>query len=213
VHEFARWQGTRFVLKAGKALNERAAYALARIRPNSTASPACELVFNIQGGDLGTAIAWDRCDSSGPASAVGGLTGSVVSLRAACAGMFGDVRVPAGWEMSEQGAWHVMRSVDVNPPNAYDVVVQEVLEGDRSMFLDTEVGAFPLVGIRSVAAVRVMGPGPHWQELLVQWAAWDSVLKQADRLEPHVYGLGSDFDEIKGSEPARSAREQAHDEL
>jgi hypothetical protein len=50
------------------------------------------------------------------------------------------VSVPAGWEASDEGDVHVLRPSHSNPPNAYDVVVEEVLEGDRSMFLSTEVG-------------------------------------------------------------------------
>lgn len=128
-----RWEGVPFVLKAGKALDERTSYAKATLRKAPMAAAAvgrpCELLFNIQGGPLGTGIAWDV---------------------EACAGLLdpGRVHVPLGWVRSEEGpggdeGWFVLRpAAGEAAPNAYDVVVEEVLEGDRSMFLGTEVRGF-----------------------------------------------------------------------
>ncbi len=155
-----RWQGAEFVLKAGKALDARTSYARVRLRdPQTGAAGACHLLFNIQGGALGTAIAWNR---------------------EACAGLIDSsrVRTPPGWVAVDekgdtQGELHVLRPVDGESslPNAYDVVVAEVLEGDRSMFLGTE-------------------------ELLSQWRVWDRVLAQADAMEPALYPPGFDLDEV-----------------
>lgn len=55
-----RWKGVKFTLKAGKGLNERSAYARAYLRQPGGSSANCQLLFNIQGGDLGTAIAYNR---------------------------------------------------------------------------------------------------------------------------------------------------------
>jgi len=59
--------------------------------------------------------------------------------RTTCEGLFSEVVVPPGWKEVDRGNLHVLKPEDEDGPNAYDVVVQEVLEGDRSMFLDTEV--------------------------------------------------------------------------
>ncbi len=122
-----RWAGVEFVLKAGKALDARTSYAKATLRGGGGDGGPCELLFNIQGGALGTAaIAWDA---------------------EACAGLLdpSKVQVPLGWVKSEGEGAGGRRQVVLRPaagaaaPNAYDVVVEEVLEGDRSMFLGTEV--------------------------------------------------------------------------
>lgn len=118
------------MLKAGKALDARTSYAKATLRtpPGSSSSQhPCELLFNIQGGPLGgAAIAWDiaACKPAG--------------LEA------GRVHVPLGWvrrdEVVDGRGMVVLRpAAGEAAPNAYDVVVEEVLEGDRSMFLGTEV--------------------------------------------------------------------------
>lgn len=138
-----RWEGVQFVLKAGKALDERTSYAKATLRaaPQAAASSGggrrpCELLFNIQGGPLGTGIAWDV---------------------EACAGLLdpGRVHVPLGWVRSDEparegteGLFVLRPAAGEAAPNAYDVVVEEVMEGDRSMFLGTEV--------------RVLVPGMTW---------------------------------------------------
>lgn len=127
-----RWGGVSFTLKAGKALDERTSYArvvLCDGVPEGAAKAgcACELLFNIQGGKFGTAIAWNRT---------------------ACTGMIEPAAVvtPPGWlsveNEGENGLaadWQVLRpTAGENAPNAYDMVVAAVLSGDRSMFLDTE---------------------------------------------------------------------------
>ena len=48
--------------------------------------------------------------------------------------------MPPGWQASEKGDLKILTPTEKDLPNAYDVVVEEVLEGDRSMFLGTEVG-------------------------------------------------------------------------
>lgn len=56
-----RWAGVRLVFKAGKALDERSSYAKVTMRERrEPGAPPCQLLFNIQGGELGSAIAWNR---------------------------------------------------------------------------------------------------------------------------------------------------------
>lgn len=149
-----RWKGVEFVLKAGKALDKRTSYAKVTLKShNGGEEGPCQILFNIQGGELEhAAIAWNQN---------------------ACAGLISpaEVRTPPGWVASEKGDLHVMSPEEESLPNAYEVVVEEVLEGDRSMFLGTE-------------------------ELLHQWRVWDMVLQHADKLEPEVYPLGFSMDEI-----------------
>lgn len=59
--------------------------------------------------------------------------------RVACEGVLPELVAPPGWSKEERGDMWVVKALDDSPPNAYEVVVQEVLEGDRSMFLGTEV--------------------------------------------------------------------------
>jgi hypothetical protein len=61
----------------------------------------------------------------------------------ACEGVLPTLQAPPGWGVVEEDGHVIMRPTDPNPPNAYEVVVQEVLEGDQSMFLGTEV-RYPL---------------------------------------------------------------------
>lgn len=129
-----RWAGVEFVLKAGKALDARTSYAKATLRAPKGPGQGrqCELLFNIQGGPLKTAaIAWDV---------------------QACAGVLdpGKVHVPLGWVKDEgEKGLLVLRPAGAGgaAPNAYDIVVEEVLEGDQSMFLGTEVRGLGVVGV------------------------------------------------------------------
>lgn len=136
-----RWAGVEFVLKAGKALDARTSYAKATLRTPPGADP-CELFFNIQGGPLkSAAIAWDAA-----ACAPAGLAA-------------GRVHVPLGWERRDEvlegKAWVVLRpGAGEAAPNAYDVVVEEVLEGDRSMFLGTEVRERALLVFRGSGLIQ-----------------------------------------------------------
>jgi hypothetical protein len=54
----------KFTLKAGKALDERTSYAKVTLRrakgKGKRKGAACQLLFNIQGGRLGTAISWSK---------------------------------------------------------------------------------------------------------------------------------------------------------
>jgi hexose-6-phosphate dehydrogenase len=126
-----RWEGARFTLKAGKALDTRTSYAKVVLCGDGEGGReggggcGCVLFFNIQGGEMGTAIAWNRT---------------------ACAGLIDPeaVQTPAGWVVEEGGGegkdLHVLRPKDGESslPNAYEFVVEAVLAGDRSMFLGTE---------------------------------------------------------------------------
>jgi glucose-6-phosphate 1-dehydrogenase len=162
-----RWEGARFTLKAGKALDTRTSYAKVVLcddgeggRKEGTGC-GCELLFNIQGGEFGTGIAWNKT---------------------ACAKLIDPeaVRTPPGWVVEEEEkedeerGLHVLRPKDWESslPNAYEYVVEAVLAGDRSMFLGTE-------------------------ELLHQWRVWDRVLTRADAMEPELYPVGFALDEVE----------------
>lgn len=63
---------------------------------------------------------------------------------------------------------------------------------------------FCFVGIESVDRsidsldrfIRTLKQQQQNQELLHAWRLWDSVLAHADRMEPAIYPLGFDIDEI-----------------
>ncbi len=50
-----RWEGVDLILRSGKALDGRMAYAKVNFRNSD-----CVLVFSIQGPEYGSTIAWDR---------------------------------------------------------------------------------------------------------------------------------------------------------
>lgn len=162
-----RWEGARFTLKAGKALDTRTSYARVVLCDDREGGRkegrrcGCEMLFNIQGGEFGTAIVWNKT---------------------ACAKLIDPeaLQTPPGWVVEEEDkveggrGLHVLRPKDgeSNLPNAYENVVEAVLAGDRSMFLGTE-------------------------ELLHQWRVWDKVLTRADAMEPELYPAGYALDEVE----------------
>ena len=163
-----RWDESKFIFKAGKALDERTSYAKVKFRNSD-----CTLLFNIQGGSLkDAAIAYNKnkCQkvfnmaNSKEDAKNSNATPDNILLKA-----------PEGWawkqgeESMNMEYDMVMEYIPSYQPNAYEVVIEKVINGDKGMFADTE-------------------------ELLYQWQMWEPVLQIADRMEPEKYDLGFNVD-------------------
>jgi hexose-6-phosphate dehydrogenase len=140
-----RWANVPFVVSAGKALDERAAYAnvIFREPEEGSSRDVCSISFSIQGGDAGTSISVSKCSgknkttSSAPPS------------------------VPAGWTLHDDLSMRPSGLV----PNAYKVLIDEVLRARQAMFMSTE-------------------------ELLALWRIWTPVVDATVGTVPAIYEPG-----------------------
>jgi hypothetical protein len=135
-----RWAGVPFLLYAGKHLEQRRAYVRIIFRSPSffptitdSALAPSELLFNIQGGPLGTSIV-----ASGPAFHCGPRDAR--SSDAARVFIADDAREP--WRAREEGGGAVRGCVLTPraPPatNAYKRVIHRAFLGDRTVFVGRE---------------------------------------------------------------------------
>jgi hexose-6-phosphate dehydrogenase len=107
-----RWKGVPFILTAGKVLDERAAYVRIVFKHKANA----EIMFNIQGGRVGTRI-----------SATSGAEPFIVPN--------GYVSVP--YDTNEEALVTDAKPLDTPVKNAYEVLVADVFFGRKENFVAT----------------------------------------------------------------------------
>jgi len=108
----SRWAGVPITMAHGKALDERVAFV--RIKFKESSLPGCEVLFHIQGGDLGEFT--HSCDA---------LPRPVL---------------PNGWSFVQRDGAVVttMAKPTEKAPGPYYVLLAAAFEGDKSLFCGTE---------------------------------------------------------------------------